>query len=166
MANRPQQHKLSWPLTPKQVVDLDDMLQTLFKVQRNVVVQSAALTEQDDTNVTLTLVGDSDHALLQAVELVLGWVGTLSPARGGTGIDASGALDGQLLIGATSDHSLALANLTAGTGITITNSAHGITIALTGGATADYVVASDGATPTPAPLDDGFGSFIYVTYTP
>lgn len=31
---------------------------------------------------------------------------------------------------------------------------------------ADYVVMSDGATPTPAPVDDGFGNFIYIPYTP
>lgn len=30
----------------------------------------------------------------------------------------------------------------------------------------DYVVASDGGTPTPAPMDDGFGNFIYIPYTP
>ncbi len=30
----------------------------------------------------------------------------------------------------------------------------------------DYVVASDGVTPVPAPVDDGFGNFIYVPYTP
>lgn len=31
---------------------------------------------------------------------------------------------------------------------------------------ADYVVASDGATPSPSPMDDGFGSFMYILYTP
>lgn len=30
----------------------------------------------------------------------------------------------------------------------------------------DYVVMSDGATPTPSPVDDGFGNFIYIAYTP
>lgn len=30
----------------------------------------------------------------------------------------------------------------------------------------DYVVLSDGGLPTPLPVDDGFGNFIYVTYTP
>jgi hypothetical protein len=34
-----------------------------------------------------------------------------------------------------------------------------------GGSGLDYVVASDGATPTPAPLNDGFGNFIYIPYT-
>lgn len=31
---------------------------------------------------------------------------------------------------------------------------------------ADYVVASDGATPTPSPMDDGAGNFMYIPYTP
>ena len=31
---------------------------------------------------------------------------------------------------------------------------------------ADYVVLSDGATPIPSPVDDGFGNFIYIQYTP
>lgn len=30
----------------------------------------------------------------------------------------------------------------------------------------DHVVMSDGATPTPSPVDDGFGNFIYIPYTP
>ena len=38
--------------------------------------------------------------------------GLLAQARGGTGIDTSGAADGQLLIGKSSDHSLNLATLT------------------------------------------------------
>lgn len=33
------------------------------------------------------------------------------------------------------------------------------------GLSVDYVVASDGGNP-PSPLDDGAGSFIYVSYTP
>lgn len=35
-----------------------------------------------------------------------------------------------------------------------------------GGISSDYVVMSDGATPIPAPVDDGFGNFVYVSYTP
>ncbi len=47
----------------------------------------AALTKTDDTNVTLTLGGTPTTALLQATSLTLGWTGTLSPARGGTGVN-------------------------------------------------------------------------------
>jgi hypothetical protein len=39
----------------------------------------------DDTNVTLTLGGTPATALLQAVNLTLGWTGTLAETRGGTG---------------------------------------------------------------------------------
>lgn len=47
----------------------------------------AALTKTDDTNVTLTLGGTPATALLQAVSLTLGWTGTLSGTRGGTGVN-------------------------------------------------------------------------------
>lgn len=45
----------------------------------------AAMTKVDDTNVTLTLGGSPATSLLQATSLTLGWTGTLSPTRGGTG---------------------------------------------------------------------------------
>lgn len=45
----------------------------------------SALTKTDDTNVTLTLGGTPTTALLAASSLTLGWTGTLSAARGGTG---------------------------------------------------------------------------------
>jgi hypothetical protein len=54
--------------------------------------------------------------------------GLLLQARGGTGIDTSGALNGQILIGKTSDRARSLATLTAGANITITNGAGAITI--------------------------------------
>lgn len=47
----------------------------------------AALTKVDDTNVTLTLGGTPTTALLQATSLTLGWTGTLSGTRGGTGVN-------------------------------------------------------------------------------
>lgn len=34
------------------------------------------------------------------------------------------------------------------------------------GTVVDYVVASDGGIPTPLPLNDGAGNFIYIPYTP
>jgi hypothetical protein len=46
----------------------------------------AALTDVDDTNVTLTLGGTPATSLLKAVSLTLGWTGSLAPTRGGTGI--------------------------------------------------------------------------------
>lgn len=50
-------------------------------------ITGAALTKTDDTNVTLTLGGTPTTALLRAVSLTLGWTGTLSGARGGTGVN-------------------------------------------------------------------------------
>lgn len=44
----------------------------------------SALTETDDTNVTMTLSGSPSIALMQSVNMALGWTGTLSLARGGT----------------------------------------------------------------------------------
>lgn len=57
-------------------------------------VSGVALTKADDTNVTLTLGGSASTALVAAASLTLGWTGTLSVARGGTG---GGAASGTLL---------------------------------------------------------------------
>ncbi len=62
-------------------------------------VTPAALTKTDDTNVTLTLTGTPTTALLQATALTLGWAGTLSVARGGSG---AGTLTGVLIGNGTS----------------------------------------------------------------
>ena len=51
-----------------------------------VVAAGQALTRVNDTNVTLTLGGSSATALLAATSLTLGWTGTLSVTRGGTGV--------------------------------------------------------------------------------
>jgi hypothetical protein len=48
----------------------------------------AALTETDDTNVTLTLGGNPSTALLNAVSMTLGWTGTLAASRGGTNLSS------------------------------------------------------------------------------
>jgi hypothetical protein len=45
----------------------------------------AALTNTNDTNVTLTLGGSPTTALLNAASITVGWSGTLAIARGGTG---------------------------------------------------------------------------------
>ncbi len=47
------------------------------------VVTPSALTKVDDTNVTLSLGGTPSAALLQAVNLTLGWTGALAASRGG-----------------------------------------------------------------------------------
>lgn len=111
-------------------------------------ITGAALTEVNDTNVTLTLGGSPATALLNATSLTLGWTGTLSATRGGLGLSnptAHGILigegasavtsmvlaSGQVLIGSTGVDPVA-AFLTAGTAIQITNSAGSISIANTG----------------------------------
>jgi hypothetical protein len=50
----------------------------------------SALTGVNDVNVTITLTGLPSEALLQAVTATMGWAGTLSTARGGTGANNSG----------------------------------------------------------------------------
>lgn len=44
-------------------------------------INPSALTKTDDTNVTLTLTGNSNTALLEPVNLSLGWSGTLADSR-------------------------------------------------------------------------------------
>lgn len=44
-------------------------------------VTPAALTETDDTNVTITLGGSPSNALLEPVSLTVGWTGTLADSR-------------------------------------------------------------------------------------
>ncbi len=62
--------------------------------------------------------------------------GTLSSTRGGTGLDASGASNGQLLIGNGSG--LTLAALIEGANITIVNGAGSITISAAAGGVTDH----------------------------
>lgn len=59
-------------------------------------------------------------------------------------------------------------NLLAGSNVSFDDAVAGErTINVTsGGSLTDYVVASDGALPTPSPMDDGFGNFMYIPYTP
>lgn len=52
-------------------------------------VTPAALTKTDDTNVTLTLGGSPSTALLAATSITVGWTGSLSIARGGTGLSST-----------------------------------------------------------------------------
>jgi hypothetical protein len=57
------------------------------KAYLDLIVNPAALTKTDDTNVTLSLGGSPSTALLNAASLTLGWTGTLSGIRGGTGVN-------------------------------------------------------------------------------
>lgn len=62
-------------------------------------VTGAALTETDDTNVTMTLGGTPSTALLRSVSMTLGWAGQLAVGRGGTG---ASTLTGVVIGNATS----------------------------------------------------------------
>jgi hypothetical protein len=69
----------------------------------------------------------------------------LNVSRGGTGVDASAATNGSLLIGNGSGYTLA--TLTQGTGITVTNGAGSITIASTLGTSVDLTSEVTGTLP-------------------
>lgn len=60
---------------------------TLATTSQIPTVTPSALTVTPDTNVTITLGGTPSTALLQATSITLGWTGTLSSARGGTGVN-------------------------------------------------------------------------------
>lgn len=61
----------------------------------------AALTRTNDTNVTVTLGGSPNTALLAATSLTLGWSGTLDVTRGGTGRATSTTAYGLIAAGTT-----------------------------------------------------------------
>ncbi len=73
--------------------------------------------------------GVIDEVVINDVNGVLTSEPQLAPVRGGTGLDASGVTNGQLLIGNDAADGFSLATLTAGSGISITNGAGSITIA-------------------------------------
>lgn len=72
-----------FPISQSGVTYKESNSQLLTLFQSN----GAALTSNNDNNVTLTLGGSPTTALLNATSLTLGWTGTLSPTRGGTGVN-------------------------------------------------------------------------------
>lgn len=66
----------------------------------------------------------------------------LKQSWGGTGQDTSAATDGQILIGATSDHTIKLGTISAGAGISVTNGTNTIQITNTAGATAHNLLST------------------------
>lgn len=68
--------QLPGPVTYK---ESNSQLLTLFKAN------GEALTRVNDTNVTMTLGGSPATALFNATSVTMGWTGTLSETRGGTG---------------------------------------------------------------------------------
>jgi hypothetical protein len=74
-------------------------------------VAPAALSKVDDTNVTLTLGGSPLTALVNAASLTLGWTGTLSVARGGTGTGTAFTPGSVIFAGASGVYAQDNANL-------------------------------------------------------
>lgn len=56
----------------------------------NITISGSNLTLTNDTNITLTAGGNSTTALISAASITAGWTGSLSGARGGTGIVNTG----------------------------------------------------------------------------
>lgn len=61
---------------------------------------AGTLTRTNDTNVTLTLGGTPTSSLLKSVSMTLGWTGSLSTARGGTGLTTLGTANQLLRVNA------------------------------------------------------------------
>src|SRR6185503_8301446 len=76
-------------------------------------ITGAALTDVNDTNVTMTLGGSPTTALLRATSMTLGWTGQLAVTRGGTGL--SSVVQGDLLYGSAANTLSTLTKSTTGT---------------------------------------------------
>lgn len=61
---------------------------------QTIPLSPAPLTKIDDVNISLTLGGLPNTALLQATSITAGWLGQLSLARGGTNVNNSAAANG------------------------------------------------------------------------
>jgi hypothetical protein len=100
-----------------------------FSAQFGSPYTPAALTKTDDTNVTLTLGGTPATALLHAASLTLGWTGTLSGTRGGTGVNNGAST---ITLGGSLTTSGAFASTFTMTGITTVTFPTSGTLATTG----------------------------------
>ena len=69
--------------------------------QAGTSITPSALTRVDDTNITLTLGGTPNTALLQAVSITAGWAGQLSLARGGSNANLTAVNGGVVYSNAT-----------------------------------------------------------------
>lgn len=113
-------------------------------------ITGAALTKTDDTNVTLTLGGTPTTALLRAASITVGWTGTLSASRGGTGLSSLGTGVATALginigsAGAPVTFNGAIGTPSSGVGTNITN----VNAATLGGATFAAPGAIGGGTPS------------------
>lgn len=109
-----------------------------------------ALTAVNDTNITMVLGGSPTISLLNPTSMTLGWTGTLSPARGGTGVNNGSStltLGGNL---ATAGGFASTFTMTGATNVTFPTSG---TLATTAGTvssvsgTANRITSTGGSTP-------------------
>jgi hypothetical protein len=100
-----------------------------FSAQFGTPYTAAALTANNDTNVTITLGGTPATALLQATSITIGWTGVLGVGRGGLDINTIPS-NGQIPIGNGTNYTAA--TLTPGTGVSIANGVGSVTISSNG----------------------------------
>lgn len=101
----------------------------------------AALTEANDTNITMTLGGTPSTALLQAASMTLGWTGTLAVSRGGLGV------------GTLAAHGVLIGNGTSAVNVTGAGTAG--QVLTSNGASADPTFQSPSGSPAPQILLNG-----------
>jgi hypothetical protein len=127
-------------------------------------VTAAALTEVDDTNVTLTLGGSPSTALLAATSLTLGWTGQLATTRGGTGLSSFTANG---VVYASSTSALATSsNFTfdgSGVVVSVNSASDGLRITQLGAGNA--LVVEDSANPDATPFVVNATGKVIVGYT-
>lgn len=177
MAPRSQPYRVTWPLTPPQMEDIDQMFQILFDDIRNDAIfpttTEGDMMYRDKVRVVRLAIGQP-NTVLRTDGIIPMWgkvnlasggetTGTLPVTGGGTGV-TSFPVD-TIIIGGTTTTG-PLQSIAIGTaGQILTSQGPGLPPIFTD-RPLDYVVLSDGGLPTPEPIDDGFGNFIYVPYTP
>jgi len=116
-------------------------------------ITGSALTRANDTNVTLTLSGSPNTALLASTTITAGWSGVLSTARGGTGPwpTAGAVLVGQGTSSAPAWSSTPTAfGYVAGAGGTVTQGTSRTTGVTSNTPTGAVTLFSAAGSPTPA----------------
>ena len=111
-----------------------------------------ALSNVNDTNVTVTLGGSPSTALLNPASITMGWTGTLSGTRGGTGVNngastitvgANFAMSGAFTFTGTLTNTTAVTFPTSGT-LATTSQIPSFPLSLANGGTNAALVASNG----------------------
>lgn len=123
----------------------------------------------------------ADDGAYQTITKLIGMIGSNQTdvtnliQNNTAGIDAItiiiNALKNASILTSTDERAIIPASLklTAGTNITFNLATLGeliISASGGGGSGIDYVLLGDGGSPTPTPINDGFGSFIYIPYEP